>query len=272
MQAWSEKMRRCRRKIYFVPTMGALHEGHLELARTARRANAAVVVSIFVNPSQFGPKEDYRNYPRTLQKDLALLRRLGVDAVFAPTPEEMYPEKIQTSVVPPNEIADKLCGKSRPGHFTGVATVIAKLFNVVKPHAAIFGQKDAQQCAVIKKLAGDLNFDVEIKVKPTVRARDGFALSSRNAYLDPQQRKDAVALYKSLLLARNMIKNGIKKPGKIKEAMAGLIRSVKAAKIDYIALIDPVTLEDIKIIKNKPVLAVLAVYIGRTRLIDNMVV
>lgn len=257
------------RKIGFVPTMGYLHEGHLSLIRRAREYTDLVVVSIFVNPTQFGPKEDYREYPRNLKKDLSLCKDEGVDYIFAPNVKSMYPKKYAT-FVSVEGLTENLCGRFRPGHFRGVTTVVSKLFNIVKPDVAYFGQKDAQQAIVIKRMTEDLNTDIAIKVMPIVREKDGLAMSSRNVYLSSDERKRAATIYRSLQEAKDLIKLGERDTRGIISEMRKMLASV-SAKIDYISIVDPKTLKDIKTIKGK-VLIALAVWIGNTRLIDNIVV
>lgn len=269
MQQLAVRLRR-KGKVGFVPTMGALHQGHLELIRVAQRRCDWVVVSIFVNPIQFGPKEDYRHYPRDFTQDQKLLRELGVDVLFYPEVHEMYPENYST-YVEVEGLTRYLCGRSRPGHFRGVATVVTKLFNIVKPHLAVFGQKDAQQAFVIKRMVRDLNFDVEIVVVPTVREADGLALSSRNSYLTVAERRQAVVLYHALRHAEEMIKQGERNPVKVKRAMHRLIQRQSTGKIDYVAIVDTTRLAPVKEIKGE-VLVALAVYFGRARLIDNFII
>jgi pantoate--beta-alanine ligase len=256
------------RTIGFVPTMGALHEGHLSLIRQARKENQKIVVSIFVNPIQFSPKEDLKTYPRPFKKDLLLLRKEKVDFVFCPSVREMYPEDFRTSVEV-KELGEVLCGVSRPGHFRGVATVVAKLFNIVQPDTAYFGQKDAQQTVVIRRMAVDLSMPLKIKVMPTVREAGGLALSSRNVYLSPQGRRDSLVLSKALGLAKELIRHGQRNALCISNRMKALIRTRKSAKIDYIAIVDSRTLKPVKIIGNNCLIAV-AVRFGNTRLIDNL--
>lgn len=253
----------------FVPTMGYLHDGHLALVKRARAENAVVVVSIFVNPTQFGPAEDFASYPRDTQRDLALLEKEMVDIVFTPSSEEMYPEGF-SSWVEVEKITERLEGSHRPGHFRGVATVVTKLFNIIKPTRAYFGQKDAQQALVIKKMVTDLNMDLEIVVAPTVRESDGLAMSSRNTYLNPKEREAATILFKALTLAQNLWGEGERNADTIRQEMVSLISSEPLAKIDYVSIADAETLEELSRI-DRPALASLAVRIGRTRLIDNVV-
>lgn len=263
-----KEQRKKQKKIGFVPTMGALHEGHLSLIRKARQENDYVVVSIFVNPAQFAPKEDLKRYPRPIKKDLLLCRKQGVDFVFYPSAKEMYPENFGT-YVEVKGLNNLLCGRSRPGHFRGVATVIAKLFNIVQPDIAYFGQKDAQQTIIIKRMVCDLNMPVKIKVMPTVRERNGLALSSRNLYLNQEERKDALVLRESLELAKKLIRMGERDAGRIISLTRQLISKNKTAKVDYIAIVDNQSLKPVKRI-TKDCLIALAVRIGRTRLIDNI--
>lgn len=263
-----KKIKLEKKSVGFVPTMGALHAGHLSLILQARKENDFVVVSIFVNPAQFGPREDYRQYPRPIKKDIAFLRRAGVDFIFNPQAKDMYPEGSAT-YVSVEGLSRLLCGRIRPGHFRGVATVVAKLFNIIGPDTAYFGQKDAQQAIIIKRMAGDLNMPVKIKVMPIVRERDGLALSSRNVYLDKQERKDALVLSQALNLAKNLIKGGLKDSDKIVREMKKLIRQKKIAKIDYAAVVDLKSLKSLRKISDH-CLITLAVWIGKTRLIDNI--
>ncbi|MBI2560339.1 MAG: pantoate--beta-alanine ligase [Planctomycetes bacterium] len=256
--------------IGFVPTMGALHEGHLSLIRAAQKENDAVVVSIFVNPLQFGPDEDFQRYPRQLERDKELLNQVGgVDTIFYPDAREMYPEGFCTAVEV-KELGNRLCGSSRLGHFSGVATVVTKLFNIVKPDAAYFGQKDFQQTVIIKRLIADLNMDVEIKVLPTVRDEDGLALSSRNQYLSREERQDALCLYQALLKAKSLANSGETDAKKIIKEMVNVVNRTQSSKIDYVSIVNPDTLEDVQEIKDGAV-AALAVWIGKTRLIDNII-
>jgi len=256
--------------IAFVPTMGFLHEGHLALLREGRRLGDDLILSIFVNPTQFGPGEDFESYPKNLEKDFDLARKEGVDVVFVPTVTELYGDGFQTYVTL-ETLPEHLCGLSRPSHFRGVATVVAKLFNIVKPHIAIFGQKDFQQLAIIRKMTNDLNFDIEIRGVQTIREKDGLAMSSRNAYLTPEQRKTALCLYNSLLQSRERIQKGEKKASALIREMATYINSQAETAIDYISICNPDTLDDVDQIEG-PILVALAVKVGRTRLIDNMVI
>jgi pantoate--beta-alanine ligase len=248
--------------------MGALHEGHLGLIRQARKENDTVVVSIFVNPLQFGKNEDFKHYPRTFDNDCKLISQEGVDIVFKPDASEMYPDEFCTSVIL-EHLEDKLCGKSRPGHFRGVAVVVLKLLNLIKPDIAYFGQKDFQQTVVIKRLVSDLHVDVTIKVLPTIRDQDGLALSSRNAYLSETEKKDAPCLYRALTKAQAMVNTGIKNTEEIVQEMEKIVSHCKSATIDYISVVDPETLESVPKVRSGDV-ALLAVRIGKTRLIDNI--
>lgn len=255
--------------IGFVPTMGALHEGHLGLIRQARKENDAVVVSIFVNPLQFGRNEDFKHYPRTFDNDHKLISQEGVDIVFKPDASEMYPGGFCTSVIL-EHLEDKLCGKSRPGHFRGVAVVVLKLLNLIKPDIVYFGQKDFQQTVVIKRMVSDLYVDVIIKVLSTIRDQDGLALSSRNAYLNETEKKDALCLYKALTKAQAMVNTGIKNTEEIVQEMGKIVSHYKSVMIDYISVVDPETLESVPKVRSGDV-ALLAVRFGKTRLIDNVI-
>jgi pantoate--beta-alanine ligase len=253
----------------FVPTMGYLHEGHMSLVRIARTENKSVVVSIYVNPTQFGPKEDLSKYPRDLARDLAMLDKEGTDIVFFPSDKEMYPASYDTWVTVDN-LTKPLEGDSRPTHFRGVTTIVTKLFNIVRPTNAYFGQKDAQQALVIKKMTADLNMNLEVVVCPTIREPDGLAMSSRNVYLNPEQRKAAPVLYKSLLLAKDLFAIGERNAAVILEQMTVLIQKEPLAKIEYISVSDTETLAELKTI-NKSALVSMAVRFGNTRLIDNII-
>lgn len=270
MQVLSENLRLRGKHIGFVPTMGALHDGHLSLIRAARKASDIVVVSIFVNPIQFGPKEDYRKYPRNLEKDRKLLKNLGVDIVFVPKVKDIFKEGFDTFVEVP-KLSKKLCGTSRPGHFRGVTTIVIKLFNIVNPYIAFFGFKDFQQQVIIKKMVKDLNMDIKIISLPIVRESDGLAMSSRNMYLSKKERKSALVLRKSLLLAKKMIGSGESSPSKVKKAMKRLIRKEPPVKLDYLSICNPETLEEVKRLNGQSLIA-LAAYVGRARLIDNITV
>jgi pantoate--beta-alanine ligase len=256
------------KSIGLVPTMGFLHEGHLSLVRMARKKCDFLVVSIFVNPTQFGPKEDLGRYPRNLKRDLRLLRKEGVDVVFYPSVKEMYPEGFRTYV----EVTDwskRLCGSSRPTHFRGVTTVVLKLFNIVEPDVAVFGSKDYQQALIIKKMVKDLDLNIRIVIGKTIREPDGLAMSSRNIFLNERERQNAVILYESLRRARHAYQGGLRDSGIVVSNMRRMIMQ-KGGKIDYIETVDTNTLEPVKKIKNGTLIA-LAVFFGRTRLIDNIV-
>ncbi len=252
----------------FIPTMGYLHKGHLALVKQARIENSHVIVSIYVNPTQFGSGEDFGTYPRELNHDLELLREEGADIVFVPSDNEMYPPEFYTWV-DVEKITERLEGASRPGHFRGVATVVAKLFNIVQPSRAYFGQKDAQQVVVIKRMVSDLNLGIDIVVVPTVREEDGLAMSSRNIYLNPRERQAATILFKALDLARQLRRNGENDASKLRKQMTSLIKKEPLAQIGYVSIADMETLEELNLIDG-PALASLAVLIGKTRLIDNM--
>ncbi|HTN43761.1 MAG TPA: pantoate--beta-alanine ligase [Nitrospiria bacterium] len=269
MSKWAEG-RRSGATIGFVPTMGALHEGHLSLMRAARRRCDAVVVSIFVNPAQFGPNEDYARYPRDAKGDAALCRREKAALLFRPEADAVYPKGHATRIRV-GRIGEILEGAFRPGHFSGVATVVAKLFQIVRPDVAFFGQKDYQQTVVIRQLVRDLNFPVRIVVSPTVRENDGLALSSRNRYLSAEERKAALVLFRALQIGRAQIDRGERDAGAVREAMALLIQEEPLARIDYVAIVHPDTLSVVGRIEG-PVVLLLAVWIGKTRLIDNALV
>lgn len=269
MSAAAARAKAAGRTIGFVPTMGFLHEGHLSLVRKGRRKADVVVVSIFVNPLQFGPREDFRDYPRDPARDSALLRREGVDFLFCPQAEEMFPPGFQT-FVEVRDLQEKLCGRSRPGHFKGVTTVVLKLFEIVRPDFAFFGQKDAQQALIIKRMAAELNLGVRIEVGPIVREPDGLALSSRNTYLGPEERRAAVVLWRSLEAARGDFLAGERRVEALIGRMSGIISREPLARLDYLAVVRPETLEPVSLIEDETLVA-LAVFIGRTRLIDNIV-
>ncbi len=252
----------------FVPTMGYLHEGHLSLVRRARQECQHVVVSIFVNPTQFGPQEDYQRYPRDEARDLALLEPLGVDVVFIPTAEEMYPPGYCTWVEVTGPLAQRLEGASRPGHFRGVATVVTKLLNIVQPHRAYFGEKDAQQLRLVQRLVQDLNMPVEIVPCPTVREPQGLAMSSRNTYLSPEERERALALYRSLVVAQEMVRAGVRDASYIRQRMQEAL-ALPGIRVDYVSIAHPETLAELERIEG-PALALVAAWVGPARLIDNM--
>lgn len=255
------------KSIGFVPTMGYLHEGHLSLMKRAKEENDVVVASIFVNPMQFGPNEDLDSYPRDLEHDAKLCEGVGVGLIFNPKPEEMYAPDF-TTFVDMNGVTKELCGKSRPIHFRGVCTVVNKLFNIVTPDRAYFGQKDAQQLAVIKRMVRDLNMDIQIVGCPIVREEDGLAKSSRNTYLSEEERKAALVLNRAIRLGEQMAKDGEKDAAKIEAAMTVEINAEPLAKIDYVSIVDAVSIEPVKTLQGE-ILGAIAVYIGKTRLIDN---
>lgn len=269
MRAYIAKIRAAGQSIALVPTMGALHEGHLTLMRQAKQRADIVVVSIFVNPTQFGPQEDFSRYPRKKEEDCLKAQSAGVDAVFYPTVAEMYPSGYAT-YIEVEGITDKLCGLSRPGHFKGVATVVAKLLNIVKPDVALFGQKDAQQVLVIQQMAADLNMDVEIAIAPIVRDEKGLALSSRNQYLSADEGQAALVLFRSLQLARQAVENGQRDIFQLREMVSKEIGTEPLASIDYVEIYNYPQLQVVETLTDKALLA-LAVRIGQTRLIDNLI-
>ena len=254
-------------KIVLVPTMGYFHPGHLSLMEYGRTVGGRLVVSLFVNPTQFGPSEDYGRYPRDLERDAEMARKVGVDILYTPAFEQMYPPGYQTFVTV-EELSRGWCGASRPGHFRGVATVVLKLFNQVRPEVAVFGEKDFQQLAVVKRMAADLNLPVEVVGRPIVREPDGLALSSRNTYLSSEERAAARCLYRSLVAARELVLSGAKSRESILEAVRQIIGSTPHTRIDYLALVHPETLQEVDAIQGKARL-LLAVWVGQTRLIDN---
>lgn len=253
-----------------VPTMGFLHEGHQSLIKKAVEENDRVVVSVFVNPIQFAPNEDLETYPRDLEADKRLCDSTGADLIFHPTPEEMYPEGFSTHIQMEN-LTKELCGKTRPTHFGGVCTVVGKLFNIVQPNRAYFGQKDAQQLAIIKRMVRDLNFDLEIVGCPIIREPDGLAKSSRNTYLNAEERKAALILSKAIKLGKEMVENGERNAQTVIKAMTDKINSEPLARIDYVNVVDALSIEPLEVIKGE-VLVAIAVYIGKTRLIDNFII
>jgi pantoate--beta-alanine ligase len=268
MQRICGGLRREGKIIGFVPTMGYLHEGHLSLVRIARKRSDVLVVSVFVNPTQFGPKEDFKRYPRDFKRDRFLLEQEGCDLVFAPRTKDMYPDGHLTHVSV-DKITDELEGATRPGHFRGVTTVVSKLFNIVQPDVAVFGQKDAQQAVVLKKMVDDLNYGVKMIIGPTIRERDGLATSSRNVYLSEEERDQAKVLYQALKAAKEMIKKGERNASKVTSRMTALINKRPFARVDYIAITDANSLERLKRLKGE-ILISLAVRFGKTRLIDNI--
>ena len=271
MSSVARKIRREQDKtIGLVPTMGALHEGHLSLVREARRMCDVVIVSVFVNPAQFGPGEDYERYPRDLTKDTALLTDYNVDYIFAPTVEEMYPKGFSTYVTVEG-LSEQLEGGSRPGHFRGVATVVTVLLNTTMPDFAFFGQKDAQQALIIRRLVKDLAFDTEIVVLPTVREDSGLAISSRNLYLTPDEQAAATVIHRALTQAKTAYKDGERSASKMAEIVRSTIDSEPRARLDYLTVADAETMEKLDKLDERPVLIAVAAYIGKTRLIDNTI-
>jgi pantoate--beta-alanine ligase len=270
MQQTALALRAAGKRIGFVPTMGNLHDGHLSLVRIAKQHSDVVVVSIFVNPTQFGPNEDFAAYPRTFEADRALCEAEGVDLVFYPSVPDMYPAGASVSLTE-NSLSRTLCGAARPGHFDGVCTVVAKLFNLVLPHVAVFGEKDAQQLRVIRRMVRDLRFPVEIVSGPTAREADGLARSSRNQYLTAEQRPQAVCLRRALDEAERLFAAGERDPRKLVAAMRAVVAQAPAAKIDYIEIVDDETLQPLAGPIARPALAALAVWVGTPRLIDNAV-
>lgn len=268
MTAISKDLRRSGKRIGFVPTMGALHEGHLSLVREARAQADAVVVSIFVNPTQFGPNEDFAKYPRTFERDREMLQSEHTDYIFSPSPAEMYPPGAETWVTV-DQIGERLDGRSRPGHFRGVTTVVSKLFHIVQPDLAFFGQKDAAQVANIRRMVRDLNFDVQIVVCPIVRENDGVAMSSRNAYLDPEQRRMATVLFRALRQVERLADEGENRSERLIEAGLKVIAEEPTVKLDYFEIVDAETLTPVTDVSRGALVAV-AAYVGSTRLIDNI--
>src|SRR6185312_6457675 len=269
MRADSRAAHNVKQRIGFVPTMGALHEGHLSLVRAAKKQTDIVVASIFVNPTQFGPNEDFSKYPRTFERDSELFAKEGVDLLFAPSTEEMYPAGALTYVTVEG-MSERLCGKSRPGHFRGVTTIVSKLFNIVEPGVAFFGQKDAAQLAIIRRMVRDLDIPVEIAVCPIVREADGLAMSSRNAYLDPLQRKAALVLHRSLREVSERFGSGEKSVSKLIDHGRAVFAPEPSVRLDYLEIVNPDNLEGLERIEGSALVAV-AAYLGKTRLIDNFV-
>src|SRR5579864_1721486 len=268
MRAASRLIRDSGKRLGFVPTMGALHEGHLSLMRAAKAQCDVVAVSIFVNPLQFGPSEDLAKYPRTFEPDRELLEKEAVDILFAPAPDEMYPAGAVTYVTVEG-LSEKLCGRSRPGHFRGVTTVVSKLFHIVEPDLAFFGQKDAAQVAIIRRMVRDLNLPVEVVVCSIVREPDGLAMSSRNAYLSGEQRKQALVLHRSLIAVQKLIDNGDTSSTKLTAAAKDIFATEPSVRLDYFEIVNPDTLDAIQDIRSGALIAV-AAYVGNTRLIDNL--
>jgi len=270
MSTFVKIMKKEGKSIGLVPTMGYLHEGHLSLVKAAKKHTDVVVMSVFINPLQFGPKEDFEKYPRDLKHDEEMAREAGVDVIFYPSLKDIYPEGYATYVTV-EKLTGNLCGESRPGHFRGVATIVTKLFNIVRPDVAYFGQKDMQQALIIKKMASDLNMDIEVKIIPIVRDDDGLAMSSRNIYLSDAERKDAVVLHQSLKNAEMLIKNGERDARKVIKAVEDMIKAKQSARVEYVKLVDTRELKDIKTITGEIALAV-AVFFSSTRLIDNITI
>lgn len=270
MKAACRQISRDGKTLGLVPTMGALHEGHLSLVRAAKARSSVTAVSIFVNPLQFGPSEDLAKYPRPLERDVAMLEQLGVDLLFLPNAEEMYPSGAKTHVLV-DGLSDKLDGASRPGHFRGVATVVNKLFEVVRPDCAFFGQKDAAQVAVLRRMVRDLDMDVELVVCPIVREKDGLAMSSRNVYLTPEQRQQALVLHRSLMRVQMSADRGERDAARLREIGMQLIAEEQGARLDYFAVVDPDTLDPVQDLARGALVAV-AAYFGTTRLIDNIMI
>ena len=270
MQAWSESQRQAGKTVAFVPTMGFLHEGHLSLVREAKRCCDVVVVSIFVNPLQFNQQSDFAAYPRNDEQDRHFLTQLGTDVLFNPDGSEMYSEGFQAAVEI-GTVSQPLCGASRPGHFRGVTTVVAKLFNMVKPHVALFGEKDFQQCVVIKRMVKDLNFDLEILAMPTIRELDGLAMSSRNARLSPAERQTSLCVSRALNKAAELVSQGEHQAVPVLQAVQEIISSEEGIRLDYASLCDPDTLEEVTEV-TQPTLLAIAAWVGDVRLIDNRVI
>jgi pantoate--beta-alanine ligase len=271
MMRWGQRQRSLGYTVAFVPTMGFLHEGHLSLVRIARRIAERVVVSIFVNPSQFGPGEDFERYPRDLERDQELLRKERIDCLFHPTEEEMYPEGHATEARVTGPLTEVLCGLSRPGHFVGVATVVLKLFNIIRPTAAVFGQKDYQQYAVVKRMVEDLHLDVKIFSGPIVREPDGLAMSSRNRYLNPHLRKQAPELHASLSLVEKRFDEGERNAMKLREVGVNYLRQLAPdCMLDYYEIVDRETLQPLAEVGAEGAAVMVAAYLGETRLIDNV--
>ena len=269
MQALSESLRNQGKIVTFVPTMGYFHEGHLDLMREGRKRGDCVVISIYVNPTQFGPNEDFEQYPRDFERDRAMAERVGVDVIYYPSNQEIYPPNYQTYITVEG-VTDNLCGLSRPGHFRGVATVCAKLFNAVKPHVAVFGKKDFQQLVTIRRMVQDLNLDLEIVGMATTREPDGLAMSSRNIYLTAEERTSGLSLSRSLKIARELYEQGERDAAKIIGKVKNNIESHPYTKIDYVQICDTTTMKDVARLDGECVIA-LAVRVGKTRLIDNYV-
>jgi pantoate--beta-alanine ligase len=269
MRSLGRDARQHGKRLGLVPTMGALHEGHLSLVRAAKALCDAVAVSVFVNPTQFGPNEDFSKYPRTFERDCQMLGKEGVEFVFAPSVEEMYPDGAVTYVTV-EELSNRLCGKSRPGHFRGVTTIVSKLFHIIEPGVACFGQKDAAQLAIIRRMVRDLKMPVQIVGCPIVREPDGLAMSSRNAYLNPPERKSALVLSRALQQVESQFYSGERNPNHLVEAGKRVFAGEPAARLDYLEIVDPDTLESLNTV-SRPALVAVAAFVGSTRLIDNVV-
>ena len=270
MQRWSETQRLAGKKIAFVPTMGFLHEGHLSLVREGKQRGDVVIVSIFVNPMQFNQQTDFTTYPRKPEQDQQMLEEVGTDVLFYPEAQEIYPGGFQTAVEV-DKVSQPLCGAFRPGHFRGVATVVAKLFNITKPHIALFGEKDFQQCVVIKRMVKDLNFDLEILPMPTIRESDGLAMSSRNARLSPSERQTSLCLARALKRAQDLVSHGERQASTILQAVHETLAREGRVRIEYTSLCHPETLEEVTEVSG-PTLLALAAWVGDVRLIDNRVI
>lgn len=269
MNEFSSQARGAGRTIAFVPTMGFFHEGHLSLMREGRRRGDLLIVSLFVNPTQFAPHEDLKNYPRNFERDRQMAEEVGTDILFAPEADEMYPPDHQTHVLV-EKVTRNLCGRSRPTHFQGVATVVMMLFEIVMPHVTLFGEKDYQQLVTIRQMVRDLHMNVEVVGMPTVREPDGLAMSSRNTTLLPDERKAALSLYRSLQRAKELLQKGEQRAGRILDEMNGILQSEPLVRMDYVQICDALTLQDVDRIEGDVVVA-LAAYLGKTRLIDNLV-
>jgi len=269
MKEFASQTRGAGKIIAFVPTMGYFHEGHLSLMREGKKRGDLLVVSLFVNPTQFAPHEDFKSYPRDFERDRKMAERVGVDIIFAPETGEMYPSDHQT-IVRVEKVTQNLCGRLRPTHFQGVTTVVMMLFEIVTPHVAIFGEKDYQQLVTVQQMARDLHMNVKVLGMPTVREADGLAMSSRNTYLLPEERKAALSLYRSLQKAKELLQKGERKADRILQEMKGILQSDPLVRIDYVQICDTYTLQDVDRIDGNVVIA-LAAYLGKTRLIDNLV-
>jgi len=271
MQALAESLRKQGKRIGVVPTMGYLHEGHVSLIKLAREKNDVVITTLFVNPTQFGPSEDFERYPRNFERDQEVADQAGTDVLFSPENDEMYPAGYAT-FVEIEGVSSMLEGRFRPTHFRGITTVVAKLLSITKPHEAVFGRKDAQQAFLVKKMVKDLNLDVQILVAPTVRERDGLALSSRNAYLTQDERSRATALYRSLQYAEKRVSQGERSASRLRSEMAEILSASRPAKVDYVAFVNPESFKEVELLEPPSVLVALAVWFGSTRLIDNILI